>query len=116
MNLPPELSEADRARAGASGVAARQARARIRVGLADGTLHLSEVLSMSEGTDAQARAVARMKVVELLSGLRGIGPVRAADAMAELGIAANRRVGGLGVHQRAALDQWVVARQERLGG
>lgn len=116
MSLPPELSEADRARAGAAGVAARQARARIRSGLADGSLGLGEVLAMSDGTDAQARAVARMKVVELLSGLRGIGQVRAAEAMVDLGIAANRRVGGLGVHQRAALDDWVAARRERLGG
>jgi ribosomal protein S13 len=40
-----------------------------------------------------------MKVVELLSSFRGIGPARAADIMADIGIAANRRVGGLGPRQ-----------------
>jgi ribosomal protein S13 len=44
-----------------------------------------------------------MRVVDLLSSFRGIGPVRAAEAMGRLHIAANRRVGGLGPHQADAL-------------
>ena len=48
-------------------------------------------------------AIARMRVVELLEALPGIGRVRAAAIMDELGIAASRRVRGLGIHQRRAL-------------
>lgn len=50
--------------------------------------------------------VGRIKVSQLLRALPGIGAVRAADKMAEIGIDENRRVGGLGQHQRAMLSEW----------
>ena len=48
-------------------------------------------------------AIGRMKVSALLESLPGVGPVRAAQIMDRVGIAANRRVRGLGDHQVAAL-------------
>ena len=54
----------------------------------------------SGGTE---EAIARMRVSELLEALPGIGKVRAAAIMDSLGIAASRRVGGRGIHQRRAL-------------
>jgi hypothetical protein len=80
-------------------VHARQVRAQVRAGLADGSVRVADVLRDGQGVDERGRTLARMKVVDLLSSFRGIGPVRAADIMDAIGIAANRRVGGLGPRQ-----------------
>jgi uncharacterized protein GlcG (DUF336 family) len=79
--------------------AARAARAATKERLKAGDLSIAEVLD-SGGTE---EAIARMRVTELLEALPGIGKVRAAAIMDNLGIAASRRVRGLGVHQRRAL-------------
>lgn len=102
MTLPP-LTPEQRAAAAARGVAARQLRAEVRAGLRAGRLHLADVLTAARRDDERGRALARMRVVDLVSSFRGIGPVRADDLMARIGIAANRRVGGLGPHQADAL-------------
>ena len=47
------------------------------------------------------------KVTELLEALPGIGKVRAALIMNQLGIATTRRVRGLGIHQRKALVEFL---------
>jgi ribosomal protein S13 len=44
-----------------------------------------------------------MRVSELIEAVPGIGPVRAAAIMAEIGIAASRRLRGLGIHQSRSL-------------
>jgi hypothetical protein len=113
MTLPPPLSDEERSQAGAAGVAARRVRAQVRRGLSAGTTTLGEVLALAQVEGPEGRSVARMRVADLLAGLRGIGPVRAADIMAEVGIAANRRIGGLGVHQAAALVETIEARAAR---
>ena len=96
---PPPLTPEARAAAAARGVHARQVRAQVRAGLADGSVRVADVLRDGQGHDERGRVLARMKVVDLLSSFRGIGPVRAADIMDAIGIAANRRVGGLGPRQ-----------------
>lgn len=111
MTQPPPLTAQARAQAAAAGVAARQARAETRQQLARGEVTLAQVLAAAHGEHPRARALARMKVVALLSSLRGIGPIRAADLMAEVGIASNRRVGGLGVHQAAELVELLERRR-----
>ena len=102
MSLPP-LTPEERAAAAARGVAARQLRAEVRSGLRTGSVRIADVLADASREDDRGRALARMRVVDLVSSFRGIGPVRAADIMERLGIAANRRVGGLGGHQMGAL-------------
>ena len=99
----PPLTPQQRAEAAARGVAARQLRAELRTALRDGTVPVATVLADGQRDDERGRVLARMRVVDLVSSFRGIGPVRAADLMAGLGIAANRRVGGLGPHQVKAL-------------
>ena len=113
MTLPPPLSDDERSKAGAAGVAARRVRAQVRQGLAAGTTTIADVLTAAQGDGPEARSLSRMRVADLLAGLRGIGPVRAADIMEEVGIAANRRIGGLGVHQSAALLETIEARAAR---
>ncbi len=102
MSLPP-LTPQERSAAAARGVAARQLRAGVKRGLRQGTLTLTEVLAQAQADSDRGRALARMKVAELLAAFPRIGPVRAAALMDRLGIAANRRVGGLGQHQMRAL-------------
>jgi hypothetical protein len=102
MSLPP-LSPEQRAAAAARGVAARQLRAEVRAGLRSGSTQVADVLADGQRDDERGRVLARMRVVDLISSFRGIGPVRAAELMQRLHIAANRRVGGLGPHQVDAL-------------
>lgn len=98
-NPPPPLSTGQRAEAAARGVRARQVRAEFRAALGEGTTTVADVLRQSRVDDDRGRMLARMKVVDLLSSLRGVGPVRASQTMREIGIAENRRVGGLGARQ-----------------
>jgi guanylate kinase len=100
---PPPLTAEARSAAGARGVAARQLRASVRAGLRDGTVRLADVLVDARRDDDRGRALARMRVVDLLASFPRIGPVRAAALMERVGIAANRRLGGLGHHQADAL-------------
>jgi hypothetical protein len=107
---PPPLTPEARAAATAKGILARRTRAEVRGGLADGTVAVADVLRDGQERDDRGRILARMKVVELLSSFRGIGPIRAADIMADIGIAANRRVGGLGPRQVDEITRYVAGR------
>ena len=102
MSLKP-LTDAERARAREKATAARAVRADIKAQLKTGKLSVAEVISTTDGEDA----VGRLKVLDLLKALPGVGDVRAAAIMAEVGIAATRRVRGLGVHQRKALVSYL---------
>lgn len=102
MSLRP-LTPQERAEALQKAAAARASRAAAKERLKSGELSITELLSAGE-TD---EAIARMRVVELLEALPGIGQVRAAAIMDRLGIAASRRVRGLGIHQRRALIDFI---------
>lgn len=78
---------------------ARQARAEVKTALKSGQTTLSSVLERATGDEA----LSKMKVHDLLRSLPGVGDRRASALMEEIGIAASRRLKGLGVHQRAAL-------------
>jgi len=95
---PQERSDALRKAA-----AARAARADAKERLKTGELTIAKIISSGETDDA----IARMRVVELLEALPGIGRVRAAAIMDQLGIAQSRRVRGLGIHQRRALVDFI---------
>jgi ribosomal protein S13 len=49
--------------------------------------------------------VGKMKVVDLLQSVPGLGKVRAKQVMERIGIAETRRVRGLGTNQIAALER-----------
>ena len=83
--------------------AGKTRRAAAKDRLKSGKLTIAELLSAGESDDA----IARMRIVELLEALPGIGRVRAAAIMDRLGIAASRRVRGLGIHQRRALVDFI---------
>ncbi|MGP4032063.1 integration host factor, actinobacterial type [Pseudarthrobacter sp. 1C304] len=106
MSLRP-LTPQERADALGKAAAARTTRAAAKDRLKTGELSIDELLSSGDTDDA----IARMRIVELLEALPGIGRVRAAAIMEQLGIAASRRVRGLGIHQRRALVDFINDKQ-----
>ncbi len=102
MSLKP-LTESERTQAREKATAARAVRADIKARLKSGDLTVREVIDGRHTDDA----VGRLKVLDLLKALPGVGEKRAAGIMEAVGIAATRRVRGLGVHQRQALVEYV---------
>jgi hypothetical protein len=80
--------------------AARSARAGVKACLKNGTTTLPDVLARAGENDT----VGKMKVTAVLEAMPGVGKVRARQIMARLGIVQTRRLRGLGVNQRAALE------------
>lgn len=99
MALPPLTSE-QRAAALAKAAEARSARAAVKSDLKAAKRPLAAVLREGQGDPV----IGRMRVDALLESMPGVGKVRAAQIMERIGIAKNRRVGGLGTHQLAALE------------
>ncbi|BBE22921.1 hypothetical protein MN0502_18040 [Arthrobacter sp. MN05-02] len=102
MSLKP-LTDVERTQAREKATAARAVRADIKSRLKTGKLSVADVIENSGGEGA----VGRLRVLDLLKALPGVGDVRAAAIMAEVGIAATRRVRGLGIHQRKALVSYL---------
>jgi S13-like H2TH domain len=97
----PTLTPEQRDEALQKAAVARKERADVKNRLKRGDATLSEVIK-----DGTSDGVAgKIKVSALLESLPGVGPVRARQIMARLGIAESRRVRGLGARQRAALEQ-----------
>ena len=100
MPLPPLTPEQRRA-ALEKAAAARKTRAELRDRRKHESASLSEVLA-SEETD---EVIGKMRVAAVLASMPGVGKVRAQRIMEKLGISPNRRVRGLGAHQRKALER-----------
>lgn len=94
-SLSPEQLQAARAAA----TEARRARAALKDDLKTGRLALPAALDRALADEV----LAHVKVVDLLRALPRVGVKRADEIMERLGIAANRRVRGLGRHQVALL-------------
>jgi hypothetical protein len=98
----PELSADDRAAAAAAALEARRRRAELKAQLSRGDISVAEVLSVA----ASDRAIAKMRVMDLLEAMPRIGPVRAQAIMEQLEIASSRRLRGLGERQRRGLVEY----------
>jgi guanylate kinase len=106
---PPDV---DRVAAARAAVAARRARALVKQAVAsrDRTaLDVAESAWAGEPTNPEAT----LRVRELLMSIPSLGPTRAEKAMDQLGIAASKRVGGLGVRQRVKLREYLTLREGR---
>lgn len=99
MSLPT-LTPEQRTAALEKAAAVRKARADVKAGLKAGTVDLRGVLVKGSDDDL----LGKIRVVSLLESMPGVGKVRAKQIMERLGIAEDRRVRGLGAHQRQALE------------
>ena len=106
---PPEV---DRVAAAHAAVAARRARASVKLAVHDRVRSAVDVVEAAWG-DPPASAEASLRVRELLISIPTLGPTRSAKAMEQLGIAESKRVGGLGVRQRRKLAEWLAHREHR---
>ena len=97
----PSLTPEQRAAALDKAAAARRARAALKLRLKTRGTSLSDVLAESDGNDV----VAKMKVLAVLEALPGVGKIKAQRIMHDLEISPSRRVRGLGVKQREALER-----------
>ncbi|WP_293696629.1 guanylate kinase [uncultured Agrococcus sp.] len=99
------MSVPDPVQASAEAVRSRRARAEVKQAIAAGERTPLEVCetAWSDATSAESSLLAS----ELLSSLRGLGPLRTDQTLEELGISRRRRLRGLGVHQRDRLRHWL---------
>ncbi|MEY3101396.1 MAG: hypothetical protein RL435_542 [Actinomycetota bacterium] len=91
----PRLTDSERAAALERAAQARKVRAEIKAELKSGKRSLEEVINLGKSDDF----IGKMKVSALIESLPGVGKVRALAVMEKVGIAASRRIKGLGIHQ-----------------
>ncbi|MCW2768664.1 MAG: ribosomal protein [Aeromicrobium sp.] len=95
----PTLTPEQRRAALEKAAVARQLRAEVKTRLKSSRATLTEVLQESKANDV----IAKLKVVDLLQAMPGVGKVRAQEIMHRVGIADSRRLRGLGANQVKAL-------------
>ena len=100
MALPP-LTPEQRQAALEKAAASRRERAEVKNRLKNAGASISEVLAQGQ----QNEVIGKMRVIDLLQSMPGLGKVRAKQTMERLGIAESRRVRGLGTKQVAALER-----------
>ena len=104
---PPDV---DRVAAAQAAVAARRARAAIKAAVSSRERRALDVAESAWAGDATAPE-ATLRVRELLLSIPGLGPTRVDRTMEVLGIAASKRVGGLGIRQRVKLRDYLQNRE-----
>ena len=98
--LPP-LTPEQRQAALVKAAAARRERAEVKNRLRNSGASIADVLAEGQVNEV----VGKMKVLDLLQAVPGLGKIRAGQLMERLGIAESRRVRGLGAKQVAALER-----------
>ena len=97
--LPPRLSRRSRRKAGEKAVIARQERASVKEQVALGEIYFFDLFK------DERKAIARMKLIDLLQSVPGIGQSRADVILKRTGISPSRRIGGVGHRQIELLRQ-----------
>ncbi|GAA5153339.1 integration host factor [Nocardioides marinquilinus] len=100
MALPP-LTPEQRQAALVKAAASRRERAEVKNRLKNSGASLIDIVEQGQTNEV----IGKMRVVELLQSVPGLGKVRARQVMERLGIAESRRVRGLGSKQIAALQK-----------
>ncbi len=100
MGAPPQLTPEERARALAKAKESRQVRAAVKNRVKTGELSIAAVIDMSKDD----QAIAKMRVLELVESMSGVGKIRAKSILERLEISLTRRIQGLGRHQLQALE------------
>jgi hypothetical protein len=102
----PQLTPQQRQAALEKAAAARRQRAEVKNRLKHSGTSLSDVLELGTSNEV----IGKMKVLDLLQSMPGLGKVRARQLMNKIGISETRRVRGLGNKQVAALQAEFEAR------
>lgn len=97
--LPPRLSSRARRKAGEKAVLARQDRAKVKEQVASGELFFFDLFK------DERKSITRMKLVDLLQSVPGIGQARAQIIFEKTKISPSRRIGGVGHRQIELLRQ-----------
>lgn len=88
--------------------ASRRERAEVKNRLKNSGASITEVLAQGQDNEV----IGKMRVVDLLQSMPGVGKVRSRQLMERLSIAESRRVRGLGTKQVAALKREFEARTD----
>ena len=96
----PQLTPEQRQAALDKAAASRRERAEVKNRLKNSGASIVDVLRQGHTNDV----IGKMKVIDLLQSMPGLGKVRARQMMERLSIAESRRVRGLGSKQVAALE------------
>jgi len=96
---PPKISNRFRRKAGEKAVAARRERATIKAMVASGELFFFDLFK------DERKSIARMKLIDLLQSVPGIGKVRAELILDRTKISPSRRIGGVGHRQLELLRE-----------
>lgn len=96
----PQLTPEQRQAALQKAAASRRERAEVKNRLKNSGASIIEVIREGQVNEV----VGKMKVLDLLQSMPGLGKVRATQMMERLSIAQSRRVRGLGAKQVAALE------------
>ncbi|WP_227486646.1 integration host factor, actinobacterial type [Nocardioides malaquae] len=97
----PQLTPEQRQAALDKAAASRRERAEVKNRIKNSGASVIDVIR--EGQDNEV--IGKMRVIDLLQAVPGLGKVRATALMQRLAIAESRRVRGLGVKQVAALER-----------
>jgi hypothetical protein len=98
MPTPPALTDEQRRDAYDRSLALRRARAEVKDGLAQSDVPAEFLAWVWDKEPVQG-----MQVVDLLTAMRGTGPLKAARLLSAAKIKPNRKVRGVGPRQRDAL-------------
>lgn len=98
VTLPP-LTPEQRQAALDKAAAARRLRADVKSRLKNSRASLAEVITEARSNES----VAKLRVIDLLQSMPGVGKVKAREIMDRVGIADSRRLRGLGAKQIQAL-------------
>lgn len=90
---PPKLSNRFRRKAGQKAVAARQERAKTKELIATGQIFFFELFS------DERESISRMRLIDLLQSVPGVGKIRAEQILERTKISPSRRIGGVGPRQ-----------------
>ncbi|QCX27299.1 integration host factor, actinobacterial type [Nocardioides jishulii] len=97
----PQLTPEQRQAALDKAAASRRERAEVKNRLKNSGASIIDVIREGQVNEV----VGKMRVIDLLQAMPGLGKVRATALMERLAIAESRRVRGLGVKQIAALER-----------
>ncbi|MGH3472530.1 MAG: integration host factor, actinobacterial type [Nocardioidaceae bacterium] len=97
----PELTAEQRQAALEKAAVVRRERAAVKNRLKNSGASLPEIVHDGQRNEA----IGKMRVLDLLQAMPGLGKVRARNVMQRLGISESRRVRGLGANQVAALER-----------